>query len=88
MTDAYRTALQQLIEMRLGAPAKMRLTTNRNEAANRAISASLPKKLFSRNKQGNLCMVIDRMNYSSKTGVFSVLSQEGVRRTSSKTDTK
>ena len=44
MTDA---ALQKLIEIRLGATAlqliQMRLTTNKNEAANRAISASLPK---------------------------------------------
>ena len=48
MTDADRAALQRLIEMRFGAPAlqltKMRLTTNKNEAANRVISASLPKK--------------------------------------------
>ena len=68
MTYAYRTALQQLIEMRLGAPAfqltKMRLTTNKNGAANWATSPSLPKKLkFYRNT--HLCIVIDRMNYGA-----------------------
>ena len=47
MTVADKVALQKLIEMCLGAPAlqltKMRLTTNKNESANHAISASLPK---------------------------------------------
>ena len=57
--------------MRIGlhysAPAlqliQMRLTTNINEAANRAISATLPKNVkFSRNAHERLCSVIDRMN--------------------------
>ena len=73
MTDADKAALQRLFEMRLGAPAfqltKMRLTTNKNEAANRAISASLQKKKklkFSLNaQQGRLCSVMDRMNYGA-----------------------
>ena len=78
MTDADRAALQQLIEMRLGAAAlqltKMRLTTNKNEAANRAISASLPKNVkFSRNAQGRLCSVIDRMNYGAGVSLLRKL---------------
>ena len=59
MTDGDRSTLQGLIEMRLGHVALhltcRRLTTNPNESANRAFSASLPKNVkFSRNALGRL----------------------------------
>ena len=64
MADADRAALQKLIKMCLGAPplqlTKMRLTRNKNESANHAISAWLPKMS---NFQGRLCSVINSMNY-------------------------
>ena len=98
MTDAYRTALQELIEMQLSTPVlqmtKMRLTTNKHEAANRAISASLSKKLkFFRNTQGRLCSVIDCMNYGAGVSLLpklecSVSYHKRVCVASGKTDTK
>ena len=70
MTDGDRSTLQGLIEMRLGHVAlhltRRRLTTNPNESANRAFSASLPKNVkFSRNALGRVCSVIDRLNYGA-----------------------
>ena len=67
MTDGDRSTLEGLIEMRLGNIAlqmtRRRLTTNPNESANRAFSASLPKNIkFSRNALGRVCSVIDRLN--------------------------
>ena len=78
MTDANRAALQRLIEMRVGAPAlqltKMRLTTNKNEAANLAISASPLKNVkFSRKARGRLCSEIDRMNYGAGVSLLRKL---------------
>lgn len=56
--------------MRLGNAAlqmtRRRLTTNPNESANRAFSASVPKNVkFSRNALGRVCSVIDRLNYGA-----------------------
>ena len=70
MTDADRLTLQGLIEMRLGNAAlqmtRHRLTTDKNESINRSFSASLPKNVnFSRNAQGRVCSVIDRINYGA-----------------------
>ena len=70
MTDGDRSTLQGLIEMHLGNIAlqmtRRRLTTNPNESANRAFSASLPKNIkFSRNALGRVCSVIDRLNYGA-----------------------
>ena len=68
MTDADRLTLQGLTEMRLGNAAlqmtRHRLTTDKNESINRSFSASLPKNVnFSRNAQGRVCSVTDRINY-------------------------
>ena len=70
MTDDDRLTLQGLIEMRLGNAAlqmtQQRLTTDKNESINISFSASLPKNAnFSRNAQGRVCSVIDRINYGA-----------------------
>ena len=75
MTDADRLTLRQgLIEMRLGNAAlqmtRHRITTDKNESINRPLSASLPKNVnFSRNAQGRVCSVIDRINYGAGISV-------------------
>jgi len=52
----------------------MKMYANKNEAAYRAISASLPKNVkFSRNAQQRLCSVIDRMNYGAGVSLLRKL---------------
>ena len=75
MTDADIAVWQQLPEMSLGASAliltKMQLTTNKNKGANRAISASFPNNVkFSRNAQGCMCSINDRMNYGPSVSML------------------
>ena len=82
MTDSDRVTLQGLIEMRLGNRAlqmtRRKLTTNFNEGANRAISASLPKNCkFSRNALGRMSSVIDRLNYGA--GISMLRKLENVQ---------
>ena len=71
MTAGDQNTFQGLIEMRLGNIAiqmtRRRHTTNPNESANRAFTASLPKNIkFSRNALGRVCSGIYRLNYGAR----------------------
>ena len=78
MTVGDRLTPQGWIEMRLRNAAlqmtQHRLTTDKNESINRSFSASLPKNVnFSRNAQGRVCSVIDRINYGAGNSMLRKL---------------
>lgn len=77
-----RQKLKAIIEMKLSeestALQKLNTNTNKNEAVNRGISASLPKNVnFSRNVLGRASAAVDRMNHGLGESMLRKLEAVG-----------
>ena len=80
ITHSDREQLRGLLNIRLGVDAlektKLNLNTNKNEAANRGLSASLPKNVkFSRNCTARSYAAVHRMNYGIGASPLHKLEQ-------------
>ena len=75
--------LREILRLRLGTQAleltKFGYTTNKNEAVNRSISASLPKNVnFSRNSRARAFAAVDRVNYGAGLSMARKLKAVGM----------
>lgn len=82
MTGEDKVLLRALIEFTLGRESlkltKFNSNTNKNEAVNRAISASLPKNVnFSRNAKGRVHSAVHRINHGAGTSMLRKLEAIG-----------
>ena len=80
ITHSDREKLRALLNIRLGVDAlektKLNLNTNKNEAANRGLSASLPKNVtFSRNCTARAYAAVHRMNHGIGASLLHKLEQ-------------
>jgi hypothetical protein len=84
MSAEDRQFLKTVLEMKL-SPESIKLqknntNTNKNEAVNRGISASLPKNVkFSRNVVGRAFAVVDRTNYGPGESLLRKLESVGAQ---------
>jgi hypothetical protein len=81
MTENDEIMLRSLINVRLGKKAlestRLNTNTNKNEAANRALSASLPKNVnFARNARARANSAVHRLNHGA--GCSTILKLEAV----------
>jgi hypothetical protein len=82
ISDADRATLKALLQLRLGVEAlrltKLNLNTNKNEAINRGLSASLPKNVnYSRNARARVSSTIHRLNHGAGVSLIKKLQAVG-----------
>lgn len=82
ITANDRKQLKSTIEIKLSEESiellKLNKNTNKNEAVNRGISASLPKNVnFSRNALGRASAAVDRLNYGTGDSILRKLEAVG-----------
>ena len=82
MTDADRSTLRRLINVRLGVDAlrltRFNLNTNKNESVNRALSVSLPKNVtYSRNAVARANSTVHRLNLGAGNSLLRKLETVG-----------